>query len=211
MNDIKNETVRFSMKPNPFLYALEFTRYVLVVGTVVELFIGIPIFWPGIHSARAVVLLLTAYVLLSLALFIVAFVTARHLIFVVTDKWVIVRSSFWRTTTDRLSVAIVTVTGIEITSYGTTYGSVYLSFDKTSSHENSKRREPYFPQPGPIRRTRNEVTRASIPIKRANSIVVAMNHFWPCLHGFYAFKGFDEFANIISGQQSLRSEFQRAP
>jgi hypothetical protein len=33
MNGTKNETVRSSMKPDPFLYALEFTRRTLIVGT----------------------------------------------------------------------------------------------------------------------------------------------------------------------------------
>jgi hypothetical protein len=36
-----------------------------------------------------------------------------------------------------------------------------------------------------------------------------MNNPWPRLLGFYGFKGFDEFANIISEQQKLGSEFQK--
>ncbi len=202
MNDTKNETVRFSMKPSPFLYALEFTRYTLIAGTAVALFIGIPFIWPGLYSERGVVLLLMTYALLGLPLFIVAYVAACHLMFVVTDKRAIVRSSFWRTTTDGLSIAIESVKHIAITSYGATYGSVYLTYDKTSPRENSKDSEPDYPQPWPIRRARNETTRASVPIKRTNSIWASMNNPWPRLLGFYGFKGFDEFANIISEQQN---------
>jgi hypothetical protein len=104
-------------------------------------------------------------------------------------------------TTDELSIAIETVNSIEINSHGSTYGSVYLSYDKTSPRENSKDGESDYPQPGPIRRARNGATRASIPIKRTNSIWGSIST-WPRWHGFYGFKGFDEFANIISEQQN---------
>jgi hypothetical protein len=204
-----DEIVLFTEKPNAFLYALEFTRHALLAGTAVGLFINIPFMWPGLYSARGVVLLLITYALLGLPLFIVAFVTARQLMFVVTDKRAIVRSSFWRTTTDGLSIAIETVKRIEITSYGATYGSVYLSYDKTSPRENFKDSQPDYPQLRPTRRARNKATRASVPIKRTNSILVAINNPWPRLLGFYGFKGFDEFANIISEQQKLGSEFQK--
>jgi hypothetical protein len=201
MNGTKDETVRFSMKPSPFFYALEFTRHALLAGTAVALFINIPFMWSGIYSERGAVLLLITYALFGIPLFVVAFVTARHLIFVVADKRVIVRSSSSQMTTDALSIAIESVKHIEITSYGATYGSVYLTYDKTSPRENSKDSEPDDPQPGPIRRARNEAITASIPIKRSNSISVALNNPWPRLFGFYGFKGFDEFANIISEQQ----------
>jgi hypothetical protein len=202
MNGTKNETVRFSMKPNPFLYALEFTRHTLLMGTAAGISIGFPFIWPGIYSERAVVLLLITYAVLGLPLFIVAFVTACHLIFVVTDKRAIVRYSFWRTTRDELSIAIETVKRIEITSCGATYGSVYLSYDETSCRENFYDSEPDYAPSWPIQHAWNEVTRASVPIKRTNSIWVSMNNPWPRLFGFYGFKGFDEFANIISEQQS---------
>lgn len=193
MNDTQNETVRFSMKPNPFLYALEVTRDALLTGTAVGLISGIPLIWSVIYYERAllktVVVLLITYALFGLALFIVGFVTARHVMFVVTDKRAIVRFSFWGMTTDGVSIPIETVKLIEIASYGATYGSVYLSYDKTSPRENS-----------------NEATRA--PIKRTNSIWGSMNT-WPRLLGFYGFNGFDELANIISEQQKLRFECQK--
>jgi hypothetical protein len=191
MNDTINETVRFSVKPNPLLYALEFTLYILLVAAAVELSIGIPLGWPGVHS-RASVLLLITFVLLGLSLFIVAVATACHLVFVVTDKRAIVRFSFWGMTTDGLSIAIESVKHIEVISYGATYGSVYLKCDERSARENSNGSEPDDPQP---------VLRASIPIKRTDSIGPTLN-IWRRFLGFYGFKGFDEFANIISEQQN---------
>jgi hypothetical protein len=114
-------------------------------------------------------------------------------------------------TTDGLSIAIESVKQIEITSFDATYGSVYLSYDKTSPRKDSKDSEPDDPQSRPIRRARHEATRDSIPIKRTTSIRISMSDPWPRLLGFYGFKGFDEFANIISEQQKLRSECQRGP
>lgn len=201
MNATENETVRFSVKPNPFLYALEFTRHTLLAVTAVLLWTGIPI-WPGIYFGRTgALLLLTAYALLGLLLFIVAYVAACHLMFVVTNKRAIVRSSFWGKTRDRRSIAIESVKHIAITSYGARYGSVYLTYDKTAPREISTADESDYPQPGSIRRARDEEARASAPIERTNSIWHSMTT-WPRLLGFYGFKGFDEFANIISEQKN---------
>jgi hypothetical protein len=189
MNDYNNEMVRFSMKPNPFLYALEFTRHALLIGTEVGLAMGIPYIWPGVYSQEAVVLLLIAYFLLGLVLFFVAFAAAGDLMFIVTDKRAIVRCS---STAEAVSIAIETVRRIEITSFGATFGSVYLTCDKpsprgNSTAKNSRDNETAY----------EEATGASMPIKRTNSIVVLTNN-WPRLFGFYGFKGFDGFANIVS-------------
>ena len=202
MNDTKNETVRFSVKPNPLLYAAEFTRHTLLTVTAVQLYSGIGIIWPGIYFGRAMVLLLAGYALLGLLLFIVAYVTACHLMFVVTNKRAIVRSSFWGMTRDRRSIAIESVKHIAITSYGARYGSVYLTYDKTAPREISTDDESDYPQPGSIRRARDEEARASAPIERTNSIWRSMTT-WPRLLGFYGFKGFEEFGDIISEQQKL--------
>jgi hypothetical protein len=208
MSATKNETVRFSMKPNPFLYAFEVTLYVLLVGAAIVLSTGVPILWPRMYSEKAAVIILITYVLFGLALFIIVLFIACHLMFVVTDKRAIVRFSFWGMTTDGLAIAIETVNQIEINSYGATYGSVYLSCYKTSPRETSIGSEPDCPQPRPIRRARNEATRTSIPIKRFDSIWRSLN-IWRRLLGFYGFKGFDEFANILSGQRDSVFECQR--
>ena len=181
MNDTKNETVRFSMKPNPFYYALEVTWQMLFFSTAMG----------GILLVFSPVLLLTTYIPLSLTVFMIAFVTGRHLMFVVTDKRAIVRRSSWGTTTDELSIAIETVKCIEITSHGAAYGSVYLI--QRSPRENAKDRKPGDPQPQSIRR-------AFVPIERVALIWIWLSK-WPSWLGFYGFKGFDEFADILSGQQ----------
>jgi hypothetical protein len=190
INDVENETVRFSTKPNPFFYALEFTLHALFAGTTGALIIsffplmGLPFVWPGLYSAMGAVLLLATYVLLALALFAVALISSCYLMFIATDSRAIVRFSFLGMTADGLSIAIESVEQIEIKSYGATYGSVYLN--------------------SPIQHPRNEANSASIPIERRNSIWSAwrLTTTWPRLLGFYGFKGFDEFANIISDQRN---------
>ena len=196
MNDTQNETVRFSVKPNPFLYALEVTRDASLTWTAVGLISGIPFI---IFSGWALVALLVSFLLLGLFIFMVGFATACCSTFIVTDKRAIVRFSSSAMTMDELSIEIETVKCIKINSYGATYGSVYLTYDETSLREKSKESEPDCPQSEPIRRVGKEATRASIPTKRTKSIWGPMST-WPGLHGFYAFKGFDEFANIISEQ-----------
>jgi hypothetical protein len=76
MNETENETVRFCMKPNPSFYALRFTSHRLLMGS---FFGGMPLALPLFFSKSGIVLLLATYVPLGLAIFIVAFVTARHL------------------------------------------------------------------------------------------------------------------------------------
>lgn len=175
------------MKPNPFFYALEFTLHALFAGTIRALiisffpFMGFPFVWPGLYSERGGVLLLVTYALLGLSLFLIAIITSCYLMFVATDKTAIVRFSFWGMTTDGLSIAIETVERIEIKSYGATYGSVYLN--------------------SPIRHARSEATGAAILIERSNSSWRSMTT-WPRLLGFYGFKSFDEFANIISERRN---------
>jgi|SRR5579883_2444025 len=179
MNDTENETVRFSVKPSPFFYALELMWRMLLVGTA----------FGGIVLVFSPVLLL-GYFLVGLAVFMVAFVTARYLMFVATDKRVVVRSSFGEKATDQLSIAIETVKRIEVTPCGAAHGSVYLTCEEPSARENSKDSEPDDLQPRPIRR-------AFVPVERTTLIFVFMNH-WTRWLGFYGFKGFDEFAKIIS-------------
>jgi hypothetical protein len=213
MNDTENETVRFSVKPNPVLYALEFTRYALIMST---LLVGIPLLGSVIYVKAAVIVggLVIGYVLVSPVLFIVAIFTARHLMFIVTDRRAIVRVSSGRMTTNMVSIAIEAVQRIQITSFGATYGSVYLSYDETLDRRESEGSEPGYLQPGATRRVRNELTGAPAPIERVSSIWGPVNFsgpfkMRPLLFGFYGFKGFDEFANILSEQQRLRAESQR--
>lgn len=213
MNDTENETVRFSMKPNPLLYALELTRHFLFVWTLLVVIPSLGSVFYVKASLIGVGLLIT-YVFVGLVLFIVAVVIACHLMFLVTDRRAIVRFSFGRMTTDSVSIAIETVKGIEITSFGATYGSVYLSYDKTLHRKESKGSAPGYLQPGATWGAHNELTRAPAPIERVSSIWGPANisgpiNMRPRLVGFYGFKGFDEFANIVKEQQRLRSEFQR--
>ena len=188
MNDTKKETVRFSMKPDPFFYALEVTGHMLFFFTALG----------GILLVFRPVVLLSAYVLFALTVFIVAFVRASDLMFVVTDKRAIVRRCCGETTTDELSIAIKTVKLIEITSYTAAYGSVYLTHEEPSPRKNSKDSKLGDQQPRPIRL-------AVVPIERAASIWIFLSR-WPSWLGFYGFKGFDEFANIVSEQQAPRAD-----
>jgi len=211
MNDTQNETIKFSMKPNPFLYALEVTWPNLLASTAIS---GFPLLFLPFFSKGQAIVLLTVYVVLGLIFFIIGFATACCLTFLVTDKRAIIRSSFGQTTKDVLSIAIESVGLIEIKFYGATHGSVYLTYDKPSPCENSEDSEFDDPQRGPMRRARNDAGRIPIPIKMTNSIWSnwITNSTWPSREswfGFYAFKDFGEFAKIISEQQDSVSKVKR--
>jgi hypothetical protein len=115
-------------------------------------------------------------------------------VFLLTDKRAIVRFSSSVTTTDDISIAIERVKGIEITTCGPTYGSVYLSYDETPPPENSQNIGLGDLQRRPIRRT-------SVASERPASIWILLSR-WPRWSGFYGFKGFAEFANIIGEQRN---------
>jgi hypothetical protein len=100
------------------------------------------------------------------------------------------------------------VRSIEINSLGAAYGSVFLNYDKALSRESNKGSKPDYSQPEATQRALNELTKGPVPIKRTASIWGATTA-WPGLLGFYGLKSFDDFANTISEQQKLRSEFQR--
>jgi hypothetical protein len=99
-------------------------------------------------------------------------------------------------TTDRISIKIEVIKRIEMNSYSATYGSVYLESNEASSGkilrngENAKQRPSQYIFDEPV------------PIKRTVSIWCSMP-FVPGLCGFYGFKRFDEFANIVSEQHKL--------
>jgi len=204
MNDTQNETVLFSMKPNPYFYAFEVTWHNLLTSAIASGFPILLLFLPFFSKGQAIVLSV-AFVVIGLVFFIIGFATARCLTFLVTDKRAIIRSSCGQTR-DVLSIAIESVSLIEIMSYGATHGSVYLTHDKLSPCENSEDSEPDDPQQGSMRRARNDAGRASIPIKITNSIFP----HWISRFGFYAFKDFREFANVISEQQNcMPKQYER--
>jgi hypothetical protein len=166
---VHDEIVLFAEKPNAFRYAVEVTRYPLIIASVIMLG-GIPLLPPSEGSrSQACIVLLIAYLLLGLVLFMVAFVVARCLTFVVTNGKAIVRFSFWRRTIDGRSITVEAVELIEIISQSATYGSVYLKSDKALPWGNSKGSELDYLQPGATRRVPNELTEAPGPIERPAS------------------------------------------
>jgi hypothetical protein len=77
------------------------------------------------------------------------------------------------------SIPIEDVASVEVRTYGQQYGSVYLERCKAG---------------------RGEPRRRPINIKTGNaSIWLSLPSSWPALVGFYGFRNFDAFANLIVG------------
>jgi len=149
-------------------------------------------------------MILFSYCVSNIALFLVAAVIARQLVFVVTNRRVVVRFSFCGKIIDRISIAVKAVNRIETNSYDSSYGSVYLKSVKVLARQNSKDGEPES-QSSTTQCAPNEPCGVAIPIKRGGgSIWRSMPLSSPPLYGFYGFKRFDAFANLISEQQRSR-------
>jgi hypothetical protein len=137
--------------------------------------------------------------------FAVAVSKACFLTIIATNQRVIVRFSGWgMATTDGISIAIEAIKRIETNSYGATYGSVYFESNKASPGKTSRNSEHAFSKQRAPPYISNAPRDVAVPIKRTVSIWRSMP-FAPGLFGFWGFKRFDEFANIVSEQHKLCS------
>ena len=180
-----DEVTLFAAKPNALLYAVEAARFGFVMLAVVFAYIPLGYFagWPMRFTA---LMTLFSYFLGNVVLFVAAAVIACRLAFVITNRKIIVRLSVWGKTIDKISIASGSVVRIETNSYDATYGSVYLKSVKIQAAAS------------------DEADESAIPIKRRGSIWRSMPWSSPPLYGFYGFKRFDAFANLISDQQKRR-------
>jgi hypothetical protein len=201
----EDEVILFEEHPNVFLYALEATRIGFLV-TAVAMFAGLlVVYFEGLHVSvvSAAILAFGLYVLGNFCLFLATVFKACFLTIIATNQRAVVRFSFWgMATTDGISIAIKAIKRIETNSYGSTYGSVYLESNKTSLGKISRNSEHVFSEhraPQYISTVPHDV---AVPIKRTVAIWRSMP-FVVGTYGFYGFKRFDEFANIVSEQHKL--------
>jgi hypothetical protein len=201
-----DEVILFEEKPNVFLYALEATRIGFLIGAV-AVFAGLLVIYSkGLHVSvvHLALLELIGYVFGNFCFFLAGVFKAYFFTIIATNRRAVVRFSGWgMATTDGVSIAIEAVTRIETNSYGATYGSVYLESDEASRRKSSRNSEHAFSEQRVSPYISDEPSDVAVPIKRTVSIWRSMP-FAPRLYGFYGFKRFDEFANIVSEQHKLR-------
>jgi hypothetical protein len=205
--EVDDEVILFEEKPNVILYALEASRIGFLIAAV-AVFVGIlVIYFKRLHVSvvHLAELELFGYILGNLCFFFAAVSKACFLTIIATNRRAIVRFSGWgMATTDGISIAIEAIRRIETNSYGATYGSVYLESDEEPHREDSRSGEHVFSEQLAPQYISDKTGDVAIPIKRTISIWRSMP-FGYRLYGFYGFKRFDEFANIVSEQHKLRS------
>jgi len=198
MSDQEIENVRFRAKPNAFLYALEATRIHFLA------LLGVGVFSIGIGYLRfpvpiSILLLLFLMAIASsfLLMFVFTVAIACCAEFLITDNRAVVRFRWMGRVDDKISVALSSVKSIEVRSYNSTYGSVYLK--KALDDQRARARQKF------------RWTRANVPTEPAQTLVIwnkasiwlAIPLSSPPLSGFYGFRGYDAFARAIVDSQNF--------
>jgi hypothetical protein len=204
MNDVIDEVIKFRAKPNVFLYAFEASRFYLVL-TLGIAFAVMPLayFKTGLPIGGLMLrIVFSVYAVMSVIFLILVILLALCVEFIVTNKRAIVRVALVRVN-DNISIPLETIRTIEVRSYSARYGSVYfdrdvvslpsgLQFDgglgsQTSDHLRSA---SFGPVVGRARRVANLIV-------KPGRAWLSMPSTSPGLSGFYGFRQFETFANLI--------------
>jgi hypothetical protein len=193
------ETVRLQVKPNAFLYALEASRFpLLMMSAMLALLFAFALLKTGVPIALATRIALIVYGISCLMLVVGVMIAARCMVFMITNKRVIVRTSVMGRIRDKISIPIDAIESIEVRCYDARHGSVYVNCYETSPDHVSRSdisndtrsvslhgsvKQPRPPASPAVRSGRASIW-FSIPSSTA---------------GFYGFRHFDTFATLIVG------------
>lgn len=178
------DAIIFRGKPNPILYWIEAPRMIVLPLLCLNVVVG-----ALLHITRGapVVFLVELTFLLDCILcgisILVMMLGTIGMEFLVTKDTAIVRFSPLGIGNRRFSIPIEDVAGIEVRSYGPRYGSVYLERYEASARLNRN-----------VKRARGN-----------GSIWLSLPWSWPPFVGFYGFRNYNQFAELIV---SLRNEAQ---
>ena len=134
MTGQSHEIIKLRVKPNPLLYALEATKFFLFV-VLFPLAVALVFSFKGLPAYLGVKIGLIIFFIGYLVLFFGASLIALMTEFIVTDKRVLWRSTFFQAT-DWIDIPLQNIEAIEARSYNARYGSLYL----TSSSDAVERR-----------------------------------------------------------------------
>ena len=204
MNDEFDEVIKFRAKPNVFLYAFEASRFYLVL-TLAIAFAVMPLayFKTGLPIGGLMLrVVFSVYAVMAVIFFILVVLLALCVEFIVTNKRAIVRVALVRVS-DNVSIPLETIRTIEVRSYGARYGSVYFDRGEAllpngfrsddglgSPASNHLRSASFGPAIGPARRVANLIV-------KPGKAWLSMPSSSPALSGFYGFRQFDTFVNLV--------------
>jgi hypothetical protein len=196
------ETIKLKVKPNAFLYALEASRLplLMMLALLAPLF-AFALLKTGVPIGLATRMTLIVYGIGCVMFLAGVMIAARCMVFMITNKRVIVRTSVLGKISDKISISIGSIESIEVRCYDARHGSVYLNCTKTLPDHVSRSDIPDDTRPvslhGPVKQPRPLASpkvrsgRASIWFSTPSSLA-----------GFYGFRDFDTFATLIVGLRS---------
>jgi hypothetical protein len=201
-----DEVIKFRIKPNVFLYTFEASRFYLVVTFGIAIAVmPVAYFKTGLPIGGLMLqIVLSVYGVMSVIFLIFATLFALCVEFIVTNKRAIVRLALGGIN-DNVSIPLESIRSIEIHAYSTRYGSVYFNRDDALSPECIQFHD------GSRLQISNEMRAASLSPAVGRSrpvanLIVKPGRAWawlsmpstsPALSGFYGFRQFDTFANLI--------------
>jgi hypothetical protein len=191
------ETIRLKVKPNAFLYALEASRFpLLIMFAMLALLFAFALLKTGVPTGLATRIALIVYGLSCLMLLAGVMIAARCTVFMITNRRVIMRTSVMGKVSDKISISIGSIESVEVRCYDTRHGSVYLNCCKTlpdqvlrSDISGDTRPVSLLgavKQPRPLASPAVRSGRDSIWFSTPSSLA-----------GFYGFRHFDLFATLI--------------
>jgi hypothetical protein len=191
------ETIQLKVKPNAFLYALEASLFpLLIMFAMLAPLFAFALLKTGVPIGLATRMALMVYGISCFMLLVGMMIAARCMVFMITNKRVIVRTSVMGKISDKISISIGSVESIELRCYDARHGSVYLNCRKTlpdhvSRSEISDDTRPVWldgsvKRPRPLAGPAVRSGRASIWLSTPSSTA-----------GLYGFRHFDTFATLI--------------
>jgi hypothetical protein len=207
----EDEVVLFKAKPNPFLYTLEALRGpTLVLLSMTIALIPITHFKTTLAIAVvAPIVLITFSLLYLIALFLFP-IGIFGVVFIVTDKRVLIRQTLFGSKIDLLSTSIKCIVGVEVRSYGARYGSVHFKLLKSLGYCGVSKGETS--EQSRLALVRDSIGEASHVAEITTRLGWSAAWFsMPSLSqkdviGFYGFKRCDAFAEAVVRQQQALSE-----
>jgi hypothetical protein len=201
MNKSIDESPRFFVKPNPLLYALEATRFWLLVSIFVYV-VALVFYFRGVPLVLSLEIVTFLYCLSYLVLFVGTPILACGFSFIVTDKTVLLRASFIKSV-DEIAIPIDGIERIEIRSYNERYGSVYIDCSRGVDRLPSAFGSSSSPSSqDPLARSG---TVCLVERPSGLPIWLSMPFTVPFLRGFYGFKQFDVFSSVIISIQAAEN------
>lgn len=212
-SEADEETALMKARPNPFLYAIEGTRAPIVIAAVAGLvvFLMHPKMTLHLGLTFGLAVYLKALVVgYFLSILYVSFIGSRTSFAIKKNRVVLYRRSIFSHTVERLSIPISAIRRVETRRYNETYGSVYLKYNNESSAASETVSRPPSPLTEFGKRSRRSSSTNSQLLNSCERIDRKSFWMWvslpistPRLSGFWGFKEFRRFADLIIELKAL--------